>query len=114
MTGLVTTGMWIVAPTKQAAFVQAWASFAEWASSQPGAGMLRLGVDAGNPTRFVSFGVWRDTASVRHWKSSPEFRERLVRVLQQVDEFRPAELEVLATATGGSSAVSLPASTGAA
>jgi heme-degrading monooxygenase HmoA len=109
MTGLVTTGTWIVAPAKRAAFVQAWASFAEWASSRPGAGMLRLGIDATNPTRYVSFGEWADTASVRAWKSAPEFRERIAHVLQHVTEFRPAELEVVATAASGSSTVSVPA-----
>jgi heme-degrading monooxygenase HmoA len=110
MAELVTTGTWIVAPPRQAAFVEAWASFAEWASSQPGAGTLRLGVDGGDPTRYVSFGVWEDTASVRAWKSAPVFRERIARVLQHVGEFRPAELEVVAMATNGSSAVSAPTS----
>jgi heme-degrading monooxygenase HmoA len=109
MTGLVTTGTWIVASAKQAAFVRAWASFAEWASSRPGAGMLRLGVDTGDPTRYVSFGEWADTASVRAWKSAPDFRERIAYVLQHVTEFRPAELEVVATAANGSSTVSVPA-----
>ena len=110
MTEVVTTGTWIVAPSKQAAFVEAWASFAGWASSKPGAGMLRLGVDAEDPTRYVSFAAWEDTASVRAWKSAAEFRERIARVLQHVDEFQPAELEVVATATSGSGAVSAPAS----
>jgi heme-degrading monooxygenase HmoA len=110
MTELVTTGTWIVAPTRQVAFVQAWASFAEWASSMPGAGKLRLGVDAADPTRYVSFGEWQDAASARAWKSAPQFRERIARVLQHVDEFRPAELEIVATATLGSSAALVPAS----
>ena len=112
MSELLTTGTWIVAATKQAAFVKAWASFAEWASSRPGAGVLRLSVDTGDRTRYVSFGVWEDTASVRAWKSAPEFRERLARVLQHVDEFHPAELEVTAAATNGSSTLSLAASHG--
>ena len=112
MAELVTTGTWIVAPAKQAAFVQEWTSFAEWASSQPGAGMLRLGVDAGDPTRYVSFGAWHDVTSARAWKSAPEFRQRIARVLQHVDEFRPTELEIVARAANGSSAVPTPASSG--
>jgi heme-degrading monooxygenase HmoA len=112
MTELVTTGTWRVNPTKEAAFVQAWAAFAEWASSMPGAVTLRLGRDVGAPLRFVSYGAWQDTDSVRAWKSAPQFRERIARVLQYVDDFQPAELDVVATAADGSSIVTLPARIG--
>ena len=105
MAELVTTGMWRVDPTKEAAFVEAWAAFAEWASSMPGAGTLRLGRDVGDPLRFVSYAAWDDTDAVRAWKSAPEFRERLAQVLQHVGDFQPAELDVLATGADGSSAV---------
>ena len=31
------------------------------------------------------------TSKVRRWKRSPEFRERMAQVLQQVAEFQPAK-----------------------
>ena len=108
MTELVTTGSWLVNPTEEAEFIQAWAAFAEWASSMPGAASLRLGRDVGDPLRFVSYGLWEDTDSVRAWKSAPQFREQMARVLQYVGDFQPAELEVVATVADGVSAVTLP------
>jgi hypothetical protein len=40
---LVTTGNWTVSPTREEAFIEAWAGFAEWATSVPGAGACDLG-----------------------------------------------------------------------
>ncbi|TML37329.1 MAG: hypothetical protein E6G27_17725 [Actinobacteria bacterium] len=93
----VTTGTWRVDPAKFGSFVEEWAAFAEWASSMPGAGTLRLGRDAGDSMRFVSYAAWESEGSVRTWKASPEFRERLARVLQHVDDFEASELDVVAT-----------------
>jgi len=110
MAELITTGVWTVDAGKEQAFVGAWAEFAGWASSMPGAGALRLGRDGGDPRRFVSMAPWATTDAVRAWKSSPEFKERMARVLQHVDDFHPAELEVVAIAEHGASAVALSAS----
>jgi heme-degrading monooxygenase HmoA len=77
------------------AFVAAWSEFAAWASDMPGAGTLCLTRDLQQPGRFVSFGDWADGDSVRAWKSSPEFRERMAQVLRHVDAFEPTELEVV-------------------
>ena len=38
---------------------------------------------------------------MRAWKGSPEFKERMARVLQHVSEFNPTELELVATADEG-------------
>lgn len=103
MAELVTTGVWMVTSDKEAAFVEAWAGFAAWASAHPGAGQLRLGRDTGESQRFVSYGAWEGTDAVRAWKSSPEFRERMAQVLQYVDDFRPTELDVVAVAISGTS-----------
>jgi heme-degrading monooxygenase HmoA len=109
MTELMTTATWTVTPTKEVAFIEAWAAFAGWASTMPGAGTLRLGHDAGDSSRFVSFAAWEDTDSVRAWKIAPEFRTRMAHVLQHVDNFQPAELDVVATAADGSTEIALPA-----
>ena len=105
MAELMTTGIWTVSPTKEAVFIEAWTSFAEWASSMPGAGALRLGRDTGDARRFVSYGAWENVDAVRAWKSAPEFRERIAQVLQYVDDFQPSELDVVATCATGSRTV---------
>jgi heme-degrading monooxygenase HmoA len=104
-----TTGSWRPNPGSEEAFVEAWSEFAGWASSMPGAGALRLVRDLGEPSRFVSFGAWEDIDHVRAWKSSPEFRERMARVLQHVDDFQPTELALVATAQGGEVSALAPA-----
>jgi heme-degrading monooxygenase HmoA len=113
MAELVTTGIWMVGPTKEVAFIEAWMAFAEWASSMPGAGALRLGRDTGDVRRFVSYGTWDNVDAVRAWKSAPEFRERIAQVLQYVDDFHPSELEVVATCADGSRIVADLARAGA-
>jgi heme-degrading monooxygenase HmoA len=113
MAELETTGTWIVSPTKEVAFVDTWASFAEWATTMSGAGTLRLGRDTADSTRFVSFGIWESADAAHAWKSAPEFRERMAQVLQHVDDFYRAELDEVAVAVDGSSTLMIPASEGA-
>jgi heme-degrading monooxygenase HmoA len=55
----------------------------------------------------VSLAPWDSLDAVRAWKADPEMRERLARVLQHVDDFRSAELDVVASATHGDTSVSL-------
>ena len=101
MSELYTQGVWKPAVGKEGAFVEAWLAFAGWASGMPGAGTLRLVRDVRNWERFVSFGTWDSAEHVRTWKSHPEFRQRIARVLQHVDEFEPTELSLVATADSG-------------
>jgi heme-degrading monooxygenase HmoA len=103
MSTTYTSGTWQPNPGSEEAFVAAWEQFAAWASSMPGAGRLQLARDLGQPEQFVSFGDWESIEEVRGWKSSPEFRERMARVLQHVEEFHPAELTLIATAEHGTS-----------
>jgi len=104
MAELVTTGTWMVDSDKEVAFIDAWADFAAWASSMPGAGPLRLGRDVRDKRRFVSYAAWTDADAVHAWKSAPAFRERLAGVLQHVDDFQASELDVVARAANGSCA----------
>jgi heme-degrading monooxygenase HmoA len=101
---IYTTGRWKLGAGKEDAFVDAWARFATWASGFPGAGALRLTRDLRDGDVFVSFGRWETIEAVRTWKGAPEFRERLARVLQHVDEFEPTELELVAVAEAGAAA----------
>jgi heme-degrading monooxygenase HmoA len=99
----VTAGTWWVDETNAAAFGEAWAAFAAWSSSQPGAGTLRLGRDRAEPSRYVSFGPWASLQAVRAWKANPEMRERMAKVLQYVQDFQSYELDLIATASLGDS-----------
>lgn len=101
MSTVYTSGSWIPKPGGEETFVAAWKEFAAWASSMPGAGRLQLIRDLDEPERFVSFGAWEHIEQVRAWKSSPEFRGRMARVQEHVDEFRPTELGLIATAEDG-------------
>ena len=107
MAEMITTGIWVVHEDKQAAFMEAWAALAGWATTMPGAGTLRLGREVGDPTRFVSFGAWESPELVHAWKANSEFREHMAQVLQYVDDFRPSELDVVAGATGGRSQIAV-------
>jgi heme-degrading monooxygenase HmoA len=109
MAEIYTTGTWRPASGKEDTFMEAWAEFAAWASGRDGAGTLTLTRDTTDTGRFVSFGLWEDEQAVRAWKSRDEFREGLARVLQHVDDFHPAELEVCVTATAGASSTAVTA-----
>jgi heme-degrading monooxygenase HmoA len=98
---IFTAGRFEVEPGNEDAFVDAWSEFAAWASQRPGAGTLRLFRDVRNAGRFVSFGQWDDAEAVRAWKSSPEFKERIGRVVRQATEFEPTEHVTLVKVTGG-------------
>jgi heme-degrading monooxygenase HmoA len=102
MQEIYTTGKWRPNAGKEDAFVEAWATFAMWASGMPGAGELRLTRDGREREQFVSFGAWESIDAVRAWKIAPDFRERIAHVLQHVDEFEPSELTVVASAHAGS------------
>ena len=107
MTQIVTTGSWRPMPGHEADFVNAWSEFAEWASTMPGSTTLRLGRDLSEPARFVSYAAWSDPESVHAWKTSPQFQGAMARVAQHVEDFQATELEIVASASDGFSAVAL-------
>jgi heme-degrading monooxygenase HmoA len=98
---IFTSGRFEVEPGNEDAFVAAWSEFAVWVSEHAGAQTLRLFRDVRNPGRFVSIGQWDAAEAVQAWKSSPEFKERIGRVVEQTTEFEPTELVTLAKVTGG-------------
>jgi heme-degrading monooxygenase HmoA len=98
---IFTFGRFEVALGNEGAFVDAWSEFATWASQNGGAGTIRLARDLRHPLRYISIGQWDDAEAVRNWKSSPEFKERLGRVVKQATEFEPTELVTVAKVTDG-------------
>ena len=114
MTEQVSSGTWVVDADKERAFIEAWAAFAEWSSTMPGAGTLRLGRDLSDSHRFVSHAAWESADAMRAWQEAPQFEEQLARVLQHVDDFHRTMLDVVATGADGTSTITLPASGGVA
>ena len=96
MTETYTSGAWVVKPGKEDAFVEEWKAFVAWASSMPGSGTFRLVRDVEDPRKFMSFAPWESFEAQRDWKELPEFRERLMRVRSQCEDFQPATLELVA------------------
>jgi heme-degrading monooxygenase HmoA len=105
---IFTYGRFEVAPENEEAFVEAWTEFASWASERPGSIAIRLFRDVRNPGRFVSLGQWDDAGAVRGFKSAPEFKERLSRLVKLAAEFEPTEHVTLAKAIGGSAEAHSP------
>jgi heme-degrading monooxygenase HmoA len=94
--GFYTTGSWRPFPGKEDDFVREWRAFAGWAAGLEGcAGPASLGRDLRDEGRFVSFVEWDSLDAIRGWKTHPEFKERMSRVQEFVDEFAPTELEVV-------------------
>ena len=88
---IYTNGRWEVEPENEDAFVAAWSEFAAWVSQTPGCRTVRLVRDVRNAGRFYSNGKWNDAEDVRAFKSSPEFKERIGRVVRHARDFEPTE-----------------------
>ena len=101
MSTYYTAGRWIPRPDEIEAFVASWTEFAVWASGMPGAGELRLVREVSDGGRYLSLGVWESDDAAHAWKSAPEFRPRLARVLEHVAQFEPSELALVATVRAG-------------
>lgn len=97
MPEVYTTGSWRPFAGRDEDFLREWRGFMEWAASLPGAGRGVLARDLRDPGRYVSFMAWEDMESVRAWKGSEEFKPRMSRVQEHIDEFGPTEIEVVAS-----------------
>jgi heme-degrading monooxygenase HmoA len=105
---IFTYGRFEIAPENRDAFVETWTEFASWASARPGAGTIRLFRDVRNPGRFISLGQWDSAEVVQDWKSSPEFKERLGRLVKLAEEFEPTEHVTLMSVADGSAQAHTP------
>lgn len=97
MTETYTSGLWMVKPGEEDAFVEAWKEFVRWASEMPGSGTFRLVRDRDQPSRFMSFAPWESFEAQHSWKEKPEFRERIMRVRQHCEDFQPFTYELVTT-----------------
>ena len=88
-----TSGVWIVKPGEEEAFVRAWTEFVAWAGEMPGSGTFRLIKDLEQPNSYLSFASWESFEAQQAWKDSPEFKERIMRVRQHVEDFTPSVFE---------------------
>ena len=79
---IFTYGRFEVEPENEQAFIEAWSEFAAWISRRPGNLSVRLMRDIRNNGRLVSVGKWDDVEAVRAFKSAPEFKERLGRLVK--------------------------------
>ena len=100
---IFTYGRFEVEPENEEAFVEAWSEFAAWISQRPGNQSVRLTRDVRNTGRLVSVGKWDDAEAVRAFKSAPEFKEQLGRIVKLAKDFEPTELVTLVKAAGGTS-----------
>lgn len=90
-----TNGIWQAKPGAESEFVVAWEEFARWAKTMPGCGTLRLVKDVEDGRRFMSFAPWESFEAQRSWKESPEFKDRMGRVQQHVEQFTPSVFELV-------------------
>lgn len=95
MTETYTSGVWIVKPGEEEAFVEEWTDFVTWAGSFAGSGTFRLVRDLDRPGAYLSFAPWESFDAQRTWKEQPEFRERIVRVRSHCEDFQPSTHEVV-------------------
>jgi heme-degrading monooxygenase HmoA len=92
-----TSGLWVVKPGEEDAFVAAWREFASWGHTWPGCGTMRLVRDTDRPNLFMSFAPWESFDAQSAWKQSPEFRERIGRVREHTEEFTPSVFGLVTT-----------------
>ena len=104
MSVYITSGYWKPKDGQEDEFIAAWTEFAAWASEHDGAHLLRLARDLDNPGFFVSFGTWDSLEQIHAWKHSAGFAERMPKVQQHVDLFKPGELEEAVAVEAGAPA----------
>ena len=95
MTETYTSGVWIVKPGEEEAFVRAWTEFVAWAGEMPGSGTFRLIKDLEQPNSYLSFASWESFEAQQAWKDQPEFRERIMRVRSHCEDFQPSTYELV-------------------
>ena len=82
------SGQWQVQQDRVGEFVDRWTAWIAWTSENiPGFRSARLLRAEGDDLRFVSISDWDDSASLKAWKTSPGFRQRIESVKELCDGF---------------------------
>jgi heme-degrading monooxygenase HmoA len=82
------SGRWQVKEGQADEFVERWRSWLEWTSETvPGFRWARLLRSEDDPLRFTSVSDWDDEASLKAWKTTPGFNEKIGPVRELCDEF---------------------------
>ena len=76
MSEVYSHGTWTVKDGEGDQFVEAWTTFADWLSDQPGSGTARLTRDLENPNKYLSFAPWESI----HEANPQEILERKEKV----------------------------------
>ena len=86
---------WTVKPGHEEEFVQRWREFADWSAVQGLRSSAKLFRDVERPCTFLSFGPWESFEAQQAWKDDPDFKERIMRVRQHVEDFTPSVFELV-------------------
>jgi len=99
---IYTLGFWTVKKDKESEFIDAWDKFAQWTMrNQPGTvGTASLIQDVSNPSSFISFGAWENTATIENWRARPEFKVFFAEARELCEDIKPSTWKVAATVTG--------------
>jgi len=96
---LYLSGQWLVKPGKEAEFISAWDTFAQWTVlNQAGAGSGHLIQDTANSRSFLSFSPWDSQDAIEQWRLKPEFQAFLSRARELCDDIQPRALKLVALA----------------
>ncbi len=91
-----THGIWQVKPGHADEFVAAWTEFADWTIAHAaGTGWGKLLRDVEDPNRFFTFGPWASFGAIEAWRALDGWQERVARIRQLLEDFRPSTLEVV-------------------
>ena len=99
------SGDWTVTEGREDEFVERWLEFTQWSlDNAPGAEEFTLIRSVGDPRHFVSFGRWADLESVRAWKATPDFAQRITRCRELCDTMVNGEFLLAASPVRSSAA----------
>lgn len=94
---LFSQGSWIVKLGREREFVEAWTEFAEWSKAELGMTRGTLLRDLDQPTRFISFGGWKNVEEIQRWRALPGFQERVGRIRSLLDSFEAHTMQLAAS-----------------
>jgi heme-degrading monooxygenase HmoA len=77
-------------------FIALWNEWVTWSRRQGFDTHAMLLRDAEDPRTFISFAPWESLDAVKNWRQLPGYHDRIVRLREQVEQFEPRTLAVIA------------------